>query len=196
MAWQSCPKHPDPMRRIAVHEAGHVVVMRAFGLESPSATIEANEQGWHGEAHFPDRPALNHPGATPTEQAAAVAPIAAAMFHAGVIAEMIDSATPWSGPIYYPSASDFQMANEMLRPAFGNLASGAHAFAQRVALHLLAAAWAEVEAIADELLRTGTWLAPTQKVLLEGGAVRGRGAAEIGSFSAPRGCFFGGNDAD
>lgn len=196
MAWQSPPKHPNPLRRIAVHEAGHVILMRSFGLESPKATIVANEKGWHGEALFPDREALTHPDATPPEQAAAVAPIAAAMFHAGVIAEMIDSATPWTGPIYYPSASDFQMANEMLRPAFGNLASGAHAFAQRVALHLLAAAWAEVEAITDELMRTGTWLPPTQKVLLGGGAVRGRGAAEIDSFSPPRGCFFGGNDAD
>ena len=45
----------------------------------------------------------------------------------------------------------------MLRPAFGSHASGAHAYSQQVALHVLTGRWAEVEAIADELLRTGRW---------------------------------------
>ena len=42
----------------------------------------------------------------------------------------------------------------MLRPGFGCHASGAHAYAQQVALHVLQLRWADVEAIAAELLRT------------------------------------------
>lgn len=159
MAWQSPPKHPNPLRRIAVHEAGHVILMRSFGLESPKATIEANEKGWHGEALFPDRAAFAQMDDPPPDHSGLLAATAAAAFHAGVIAEMIDAGAPWAGPIHYAHASDFQRANDMLRPAFGNNASGAHAFAQQVALHILWSGWDEVEAIAEELMRSGEWVA-------------------------------------
>lgn len=158
MAWQSPPKHPNPLRRIAVHEAGHVILMRSFGLESPKATIEANEKGWHGEALFPDRAAFAQMDDPPPDHSGLLAATAAAAFHAGVIAEMIDAGAPWAGPIHYAHASDFQRANDMLRPAFGNNASGAHAFAQQVALHILWSGWDEVEAIAEELMRSGAWV--------------------------------------
>ncbi|MEJ5896337.1 hypothetical protein WIT60_05705 [Aquabacterium sp. G14] len=136
-----------------------MVLMRAFGLESPRATIEANEKGWHGEAFFPGSEAFAKLDDPPLDHSGVIAATAASVFHAGVIAEMIDAGATWTGPILYAEASDFQRANDMLRPAFGNNASGAHAFAQQVALHILSTAWSEVEAIAEELMRGGEWVA-------------------------------------
>ena len=84
---------------------------------------------------------------------------AASVLHAGVMAELIESGTPWAGPVHYAEATDYQRADEMLRPAFGCHASGAHAYAQQVALHVLQARWADVELVAAELVRTGRWSA-------------------------------------
>ena len=43
--WQSRPKLPDPFRQVAVHEAGHIVLMQWVGLLSPEATIAATDDG-------------------------------------------------------------------------------------------------------------------------------------------------------
>ncbi len=73
------------------------------------------------------------------------------------MAEVLESGTPWIGPIHYAYATDYQRADEMLRPAFGCHASGGHAYAHQVALHVLRSRRAEVEAVAGELLRSGRW---------------------------------------
>ena len=159
-SWQSRPKLSDPLRQAAVHEAGHIVLMQWVGLLPPEATIAATDDGRvTGEAHWPARETfaqLPDPG---PDESGVLAATAAAVFHAGIVAELIESGTPWVGPIHYPDATDYQRAAEMLRPAFGCHASGAHAYAQQVALHVLHARWADVEAVASELLRCGRWRA-------------------------------------
>lgn len=158
--WQTRPKLPDPQRQAAVHEAGHIIVMRWIGLLPPEATITTTDDGRvSGEAHWPAREtfaALPDPG---PDESGVLAATAAAVFHAGLAAELIEAGAPWAGPIHYADATDYQRAEEMLRPAFGSHASGAHAYAQRVALHVLHARWADVEAVASELLRCGRWRA-------------------------------------
>ena len=155
--WQRRPIQPNLRRMIAVHEAGHVVLMRWIGLESPAATIHVGTEGSSGEAHWPDRQffaELDNPG---PDETGILAATAASVFHAGVVAEQIELGSPWLGPIHYPEASDYQRADEMLSDSFGRHASGAHAFAQQVARHVLMADWACVCEIAHELEQHGCW---------------------------------------
>ena len=158
--WQTRPKLPDLLRQAAVHEAGHIVLMQWVGLLPPAATITATSDGRvTGEAHWPARETfaqLPDPG---PDESGVLAATAAAVFHAGIAAELIESGAPWAGPIHYPDATDYQRAAEMLRPAFGCHASGAHAYARQVALHVLQLRWADVQVVAAELLRTGCWRA-------------------------------------
>lgn len=158
--WQTRPNLPDALRQAAVHEAGHIVLMQWVGLLPPEATIAATDDGRvTGEAHWPAPETfaqLPDPG---PDESGVLAATAAAVFHAGIVAELIESGAPWAGPIHYADATDYQRADEMLRPAFGRHASGAHAYSQQVALHVLLAQWADVEAVAGELLRTGRWVA-------------------------------------
>lgn len=154
------PKLPDAMRQAAVHEAGHIVLMQWVGLLPPEATIAATDDGRvTGEAQWPAPETfaqLPDPG---PDESGVLAATAAAVFHAGLAAELIESGAPWAGPIHYADATDYQRADEMLRPSFGFHASGAHGYAQQVALHVLHARWADVEAVASELLRCGRWRA-------------------------------------
>lgn len=127
--------------------------------------MQENAAGWHGEASLPDKATLGKLNDPPPDPSGELAASAAAVFHAGVMAELIDAGHPWTGPIFYPEASDFLQANDMLRQAFGNNCSGAHAYSQQVALHVLSNRWPEVEEIAAELLRSGEWRATAEKVL-------------------------------
>lgn len=157
--WQRRVVHQDTRRQAAVHEAGHVVLMRWVGLPSPGAAITASAAGTSGEAQWPARELFASLDEPHPDESGILAATAASVFHAGVMAEMIDAKAPWQGPIRYPHATDYQQADEMLRPSFGRHASGAHAYAQRVALCVLAARWGAVEAIAGELMRAGEWKA-------------------------------------
>lgn len=130
-------------------------MMKHLGLVSPLATIEESETGMSGAAHLPAREFFDQLP-KPSDPSGALAATAAAVFHAGVMAEMIAFGIPWLGPVRYQDATDFQLANSMLRERFGNLSSGAHAFSQQVALNVLTTRWADVELVASELERTGT----------------------------------------
>jgi len=155
--WQARPKLADPMRQAAVHEAGHIVLMQWVGLSPPEASIAAHDGRVSGEAHWPARETFAQLPDPSPDGSGILAATAAAVFHAGVMAEVLESGTPWTGPIHYAYATDYQRADEMLRERFGCHASGAHAYAQRVALHVLAAHWTEVGWIAAELVHAGTW---------------------------------------
>ncbi len=157
--WQTRPKLPDPMRQAAVHEAGHIVLMQWVGLSPPKASIAAHDGLVSGEAHWPARETFAQLPDPSPDESGVLAATAAAVFHAGVMAEVLESGTPWIGPIHYAYATDYQRADEMLRPTFGCHASGGHAYAQQVALHVLQVRWAVVETVAGELLRSGCWKA-------------------------------------
>lgn len=138
---------------------GTVVLMQWVGLSPPEASIAAHDGRVSGEARWPARETFAQLPAPSQDESGVLAATAAAVFHAGVMAEVLESGTHWTGPIHYAYATDYQRADEMLRPAFGCHASGGHAYAQQVALHVLRARWAEVEAVAGELLRSGRWKA-------------------------------------
>ena len=151
------PKASSQRRMVAAHEAGHVVVMRSFGMPSPRADLVQDDAGTRGQAHWPGREFFNElPEPRPDKDGRLVA-TAGAVFAAGWAAEMIDAGEPFAGPLWLPAAGDFRDLQKLLMSAFGAHCSGAHAFSLRYALHVLHARWQEVEAIADALVETGAW---------------------------------------
>lgn len=154
--WMQRPVFSDVRRQAAVHEAGHIVFMRWLGMPSPGATITTNEAGATGEALWPDREFFAGLPDPQADESGTLAATAAGLFHAGVVAEAIAAGVELVGPIHY-QGTDYAQANEMLRERFGNHASGAHYYSQKVAECVLRERWAEVEAIAAELLSTGRW---------------------------------------
>lgn len=138
------------LERVAHHEAGHVVLLEWLGL-SPEATATATS----GRCSFPLKTAeLSDPG---PDESGELCATAASSFHAGMVAELLFLDIPWTGPMFYPRQPDYQLADDLLAPKFGRHASGAHAFAQRVALHVLAGRWRRVREVADCLVRDGRW---------------------------------------
>lgn len=138
------------LERVAHHEAGHVVLLEWLGL-SPEATATATS----GRCSFPLKFAdLPDPG---PDESGELCATAASSFHAGMAAELLFLDIPWTGPMFYPGQPDYQLADELLAPKFGINASCAHAFAQRVALHVLSAKWGRVREVADCLVRNGRW---------------------------------------
>ena len=152
--WQPRGHAGADLERVSYHEAGHVVLMEWLGLEDVRA--EATATG--GVAHMP--PGLVDSLSDPSEDESGIlAATAAALFHAGVVAEMINRAEPWAGPIYYPDQDDFKRADAMLQVRFGRLSSAAHGYAQRVARHVLEQRWERVQEIAAALVERGEWSA-------------------------------------
>jgi len=137
--------------RVSHHEAGHAVLLEWVGLDVCEATAEPSK----GLCTFkPPKIPDGHFGKDESGQLCATA---AAVFHAGVIAELLCEGRSWKGPIFYPQQKDYQDADDMLCRSFGRHASGAHAFAQQVALHVLSARWDRVRQIADHLVENGRW---------------------------------------
>ena len=64
---------------------------------------------------------------------------------------------PWAGPVFYPRQKDYVDAEQMLKPRFAGHSSGAHAFAQQVALHVLSGRWQRLCEVAEALMLNGTW---------------------------------------
>ena len=158
--WQSLPdsaQFGNALDRVAYHEAGHVVVMQWLGIASPGASIDATGPVVRGSAEWPDRRVWQDCPDPPPDESGVLAATAASVYHAGLMAELVRSGVRWVGPIHYPHTTDYQRADEMLRLAFGSHASGAHAFAQRVALHVLSVRWGRVREVADCLVRNGRW---------------------------------------
>jgi hypothetical protein len=153
MPWQSPPRSGPDLVLIAHHEAGHIVLMEWLGL-TDGLTAEATPTA--GLAHWPAGAFDALPAQTPDPTGVLVA-TAAAVYHAGLMAELMQAGTTWTGPIFYPAQTDYQRADEMLRGTFGRHASGAHAFAQRVALNVLASRWSRVQEIGSHLVNKGVW---------------------------------------
>lgn len=117
--------------------------------------ITATATPANGFTHHGIKPGT-HTGGPPYESGEITA-MAASVFHAGLMAELIFTGVEWTTPLYYPWAEDYQRANDMLRERFGNHSSAGHAFAQRTALHELSVRWSRVKEIADVLVRCGAW---------------------------------------
>lgn len=149
--WQSHQPPLPELARLAHHEAGHIVLFEWLGFSELNATVTSTD----GLAYFG-----THRGAVtvgPLDESSEVTAMAASVFHGGLMAELIFAGGTWNGPLYYPWASDYQRANDMLRPDFGNHSSAGHAFAQRTALNILSERWPRVREIAEILVRSGVW---------------------------------------
>ena len=142
--------HGPNLGRMAFHEAGHVVLLEWLGIGSVAATASSTE----GLTHLPDVPSEPPAAPDPTGEATAAA---AAVFHAGTAAEGLHAGATWAGPIFRPMTDDHRKAEALLSPVFGCHSSGAHAYAQLVALHVLAGHWQRVTQIADCLIERGEW---------------------------------------
>ena len=142
--------HGPNLGRMAHHEAGHVVLLEWLGIGAVSATATPSE----GLTHLPAVQSNEPKAPDPTGELTAAA---AAVFHAGTVAELLHAGARWAGPIFRPMTDDHRMAEALLSPAFGSHCSGAHAFAQRVALHVLAGHWQRVTHIAQCLIERGEW---------------------------------------
>ncbi len=159
--WQPCrPPAVAPLRRVAVHEAGHVVAMAYFGLDSPGAAASAEGGQTLLPADLIDQAAQACAGA-PAEWQAGVR--AAAVCHAGPLAVLLETGTlgDWRGPLatWALGLDDFLKAGVILHTAGFSLADSAagHAAAQRLAAHILTLHWPEVQRVADALALTGHW---------------------------------------
>lgn len=154
--WQMPHRGGPCLVRLAHHEAGHVAVMEWLGLTE----IKAEATPVSGLTHWPLGVFESLPQPAP-DPSGIYAATAAAVYHAGVIAELLQMGTTWRGPIFYPEQSDYAKADDMLRETFGRHASGAHAFAQKVALNVLIDRWERVLEVAAHLIEHGVWRSET-----------------------------------
>lgn len=139
------------LERVAHHEAGHVVLLEWLGVDGVVATATPTS----GRCSFPLKvDQLQEPG---PDESGELCATAASSFHAGMAAELLFLGIPWAGPMFYPSQADYLHADDLLAPKFGRHASGAHAFAQRVALHVLSHRWERVREVANRLVLDGRW---------------------------------------
>lgn len=140
----------DP-NRYAFHEAGHVVLLEWVGITPTSA--RADDRG--GEVLF--NPGELDGDTTPTDYDSPLAAAqAAAIYHAGIVAELILTGQRWQGVTIRHKSGDWQKARVILAPHFGIGLAG-HGFSQRVALAVLTACWPRVQEVADVLIEDGTW---------------------------------------
>lgn len=165
--WQTMARLGPWRPRLAVHEAGHLALMEWLGL---GVGLKAEITAAGGVAHWPPDTfkSLGEPEPDPSGIWSATA---ASVYHAGIVAELLHEGTTWCGPIHYPEQTDYLRADDMLKPTFGRHASGAHAFAQKVALNVLTDRWDRVQQIAAHLVEHGQWQfeppATTKKPILQ-----------------------------
>ncbi|MBX9959654.1 MAG: hypothetical protein K2Y15_05905 [Burkholderiaceae bacterium] len=139
------------LARIAQHEAGHIVLMEWVGFTGMVAEVSETA----GSVNFPGRwQDLPEPSEDSTGELSATA---AAVFHAGLAAELLYFDLPWTGPVLRLEHSDHQLAEKMLSRSFGCHSSGAHAYAQRIALHVIQASWERCSEIAKQLMERRVW---------------------------------------
>lgn len=138
---------------IAVHEAGHAVLMHAFGVPGIHAKVHADGTSGvveHTAAQF------DHDNARASLRVERLAALGLGMiFHAGIAAEMLLWRGAAAGELQLPETSDHASA----AASFGDLfPRHPHGFCQALARHVLAASWPRVEVIASALREKGEWL--------------------------------------
>lgn len=149
-AWQQHPLAGESLERVAFHEAGHVVLLGWLGVTE----VHARAQPHRGEVNVLSALPQMDPDNAPLERPD-LAATAAAIFHAGTCAELLAAGQPWTGPVLRLQQTDHQRAEAMLCQVFGAHASGAHAYAQMAALHVLSHRWELVCGVASVLAREG-----------------------------------------
>ncbi len=151
--WRGIPAQltGPSLQRVAHHEASHVVLLEWTGCDITEVAAAPAD----GFCLF----SFPNDGLPPVDSSDSgeVSATAAAACHAGLMGEMLFTGVPWLGPVFYPSYPDYQTADEILMARFGRHSSAAHAFSQRLALHVLSAQWDRVREVADRLIVNGCW---------------------------------------
>ncbi|MBS0372541.1 MAG: hypothetical protein JSS57_25475 [Proteobacteria bacterium] len=150
-AWNPLPEaiKAHTLAGTAYHEAGHVVFLEWVGMPVQKATATASGGG-RTLFETPPIETADQAESTPIHLAGV-----AALFHAGICAELIHAGVAWDG-IVRRDDPDWKMANEILFPIFGLRSSG-HGYAQRLALAVLSSRWKRVIEVAQEMIERGCW---------------------------------------
>lgn len=146
----------EQMRRCtAFHEAGHLVMLLAFGCRNAGARLfnAPDEAGVCGLA-YPVMDAPPGKDTPPTHRAGAIA--RAALLHAGIQSELLAAGLIVKDEIRLPSQKDHCDADAVLRPLFHR---PPHGYCQAVARSHLSHNWRLVNHIADTLAVQGEWRA-------------------------------------
>lgn len=139
------------LKRTAHHEAGHIVLMEWCGLTPTGAT--ATERAGLAEWDLTEIDADDDQVAHDRPLAAAQA---AAVMHAGIVAELVHAGLPWTGVLVRERSQDWKTACLLLSPHFGHGLAG-HGYAQRTAHAVVTHHWPRVQQIAARLIATGKW---------------------------------------
>jgi hypothetical protein len=149
MLSEPCPQFERTRQSLAIHEASHAVVAQAFGF--PSVACDLWED--RGEATPGGLPTPLEPCPPPSRELEQEAALwEAAMIYAGVQGELLAFGLTPAGPIR-PSDDDHHRARACLHEVFG--CDTPAWYCQRLARSLLSERWADVEAIAADLLEHG-----------------------------------------
>lgn len=167
--WQSVPmpSYTRDLRTTAYHEAGHAVLLLAFGvpIREVCLDISSAEPNFVGGGYVAqdkvmiaelreelalNRPPIDADRKQKSEQEGAL--WAAASYLAGEQAELILHGITVNGPVFLPSA-DQKVAKNMLREAFRH--THGIFYCQRLARAILMDLWPAAEAIANALLKAG-----------------------------------------
>jgi len=150
--WAGLPCREPGITRMAHHEAGHIVFLEWLGITGASATATPT----NGLTHLPEIKRTPEK-AEPEDATGEITAQAAAMFHAGLMAELLYAGVKWIAPIRYPEHDDYCRADDLLSTRFGRNSSGAHAYSQCFALRILGARWDRVAAVARTIEHSGAW---------------------------------------
>lgn len=151
-AWHASRK-ANPLQHLARHEAGHVVVMAALGVPGLSASI--SDAGSAGAAVHQAR-AVEAPASEVVAYRRAGALAAAAIFHAGIEAELlaVGLASPPGIEWRLTATTDHSRADEVLREFFH---VQPHGFAKAFARAVISRNLDSLDRIARHMERTGAW---------------------------------------
>lgn len=139
-------------RCTAFHEAGHLVMLLAFGHRNAGGRVfDTHETGVCGQA-YPVMDAAPGEDTPPSHRAGAIA--RAAMLHAGIQSELLAAGLIVKDEIRLPGQKDHSDADSVLGPLFHR---APHGYCQAVARSYLTHNWPLVNHIADTLNELSEW---------------------------------------
>lgn len=145
------------LNRACWHEAGHAVVAEWLGF-NPTFVRVAEEGGQTILAEGPIPDWVPEEVIDCVERAdGSIALMIAALWHAGVAAELLHEGIPWTGVVARHDSTDWINACDVLEALHWPPGAG-HGYAQRIALWVLSERWERVAAIAAHLSEHRGWI--------------------------------------
>lgn len=156
------------LRGIAYHEAGHAVMIHLFRLRQNGAEVGASG----GKVHLNPPPPVSVDIAMPVVDLQIAALRIAAVFLAGVMAQMLKDGIGLEG-VLLDDSSDWRRAGQVLDGAeIPGSATGRLFYCQKLAMAMLSRRWCTVVAVAEALEYRSSLTAYEVATLCEGGRLR------------------------